>query len=1079
MVVVQTEGNQDSTLSDSQQSIALTQSEIEENGSNANLDINSIINEVLRKFIDASLGTTEISGGLLSDTINANDIIINELVFASDGQVIDISDIRLNIIKLEASANQFVNNLRDINDKLTINHDSLESSFNVLSSNHYSLESSFNVLSSNHNSLENTVNDLTNNHYSLESSFNELSSNHYSLESRVKINDISQTFYEIMTQQPNKFKKQANISRNTSTIILNWDYDHLIPYHDYDSIYKSQLAYLSASNIKLAQLPFIDKIQIDISGKFEDKTQSGWLDLSTINIPLDICYNTTIYKSLTITKLGNIINNVNDVNYLLNNNNYFDIRVYGINNAINYPSIEERALIYSDLSFEQANVPSKPSITSNNVLNKSEISISTIVNQTEKDISNSSAKIKTLDISYSLNESLRSSYLSFNSSDYYVKNEIKDFSNNLINQNVQFRGDIINLFPGSNYNYQARVKNNLNDLSYSEYSDISLSNYTLLPSSSVQNTKINFSVDNSINRYITNIDFDNTEVIYINLSDSNDKIDFQNTSSQIFEITNPDASVNGINKKGYGKFLDTMPSSNSDLVTINVYVDDASKQTIIYDNSFTRTNAINIYSHSYFVDNEFKIEDMYFNEPVNVNVNKGFRLKGRLRLNHITDSDSIKEKIGQPSSSPYKLTFEYLRHSDVNGVNSTIDHDIYIDDFSGIPVINTIDNSNVVTQLAYNMGIPSVQSFNLKFERNYNAINSQYKYFIKDKKISKINPINNTSAKEKTIILNNRADISSSGSYYYNYTEFDNATNDDYKNLNYTNSLLTNNYNLSWNEIVYNLYSTYKTDGNTFTISHVTNHFCDYNSFDLSNQKINNSKLNLSALHIYEINNISELSNNISNLTISRYTNHDISVKDSTLLYIDGSFQSNVGNIYPDLNSYNYNGINLNNIYSAGNISYDLNGISTGTNNNGYKFIVFQIKKSNPEDDSDYMFNDISYSRITYDSKSYISIKSMLNGLFDVNIIDKLFDLNDNDAIGFVRVTLKLNNITRIGNLKKEYNPYGGDWLNNGSSPVSYNESLNFGYGCKVENINQDKGIVINPSTVNDNLTLFIGLKNN
>ena len=1074
------EGIQKPTISNTQQLKNPTQTEIEENGISANLDITSIINRVLRDFVDASLGTTEISGGLMSDTINANDIIINELVFASDGQVIDISDIRRNIIKLEASANQFVNDLRDINDNLTINHDSLESSFNVLSSNHYSLEDTVNDLSINHYSLENTVNDLTNNHNSLENTVNELSSNHYSLESRVKINDISQTFYEIMTQQPNKFKKQANISRNTSTIILNWDYDHLIPYHDYDSIYKSQLAYLSASNIKLAQLPFIDKIQIDISGKFENETQSGWLDLSTINIPLDICYNTTIYKSLTITKSGNIIN---DVNNLLNTNNYFDIRVYGINNAINYPSIEERALIYSDLSFEQANVPSKPSIRSNNVLNKSEISISMFVDKTEKDISNSSAKIKTLDISYSLNESLRSSYLSFNSSDYNVKKEIKDFSNNLINQNVEFSGNIINLFPGSNYNYQARVKNNLtNDLSYSEYSDISLSNYTLLPSSSVQNTNINFSVDNSINRYITNIDFDNSQVIYINLSDSNNKIDFQNTSSQFFEITNPDASVNGINKKGYGKFLDTMPPSNSDLVTINVYVDDVSKQKIIYDNSFTRTNAINNYSHSYFVNTEFKIEDMYFNEPVN----KGFRLKGGLTLNHIADSIGIKEKIGQPSSSPYKLTFEYLRHSDVNGINSTTDHNIYIDDFSGIPVINTIDNSNVVTQLAYNMGIPSVQTFNLKFERNYNAINSQYKYFLSSKKISKINPINNTSASvEKTIILNKRADISSSGSYSYNYNEFDSATNNYYKNLNYTSRINIDNSNLSWNEIVYNLYSNYKdtipTGGNKFDISHVTNHYCDYDSFNKTNNKITNSKLNLSALHIYEINNISELSNNISNLTLTQYTNHNNLVKDSTLLYIDGSFQSNVGNIYPDVNTFNYNGINLNNIYSAGNISYDLNGISTGTNNNGYKFIVFQIKKSNPEDDSDYIFNDISYSRITYDSKSYISIKSMLNGLFDVNIIDKLFDLNDNDAIGFVRVTLKLklNNITRIGNLKKEYNPYGGDWLNNGSSPVSYNESLNFGYGCKVENINQDKGIVINPSTVNDNLTLFIGLKNN
>ena len=43
----------------------------------------------------------------------------------------------------------------------------------------------------------------------------------------------------------------------------------------------------------------------------------------------------------------------------------------------------------------------------------------------------------------------------------------------------------------------------------------------------------------------------------------------------------------------------------------------------------------------------------------------------------------------------------------------------------------------------------------------------------------------------------------------------------------------------------------------------------------------------------------------------------------------------------------------------------------------------------------------------------------MLNGLFDNNIINKIFDINDNDAIGFVKVTLDVTNATRVGNLKK------------------------------------------------------------
>ena len=60
--------------------------------------------------------------------------------------------------------------------------------------------------------------------------------------------------------------------------------------------------------------------------------------------------------------------------------------------------------------------------------------------------------------------------------------------------------------------------------------------------------------------------------------------------------------------------------------------------------------------------------------------------------------------------------------------------------------------------------------------------------------------------------------------------------------------------------------------------------------------------------------------------------------------------------------------MNINNIYSAGNISYDLSGISTGTNNNGYKFIVFKISK-NPNDNTShgsYIFNDTRYN-VEYD----------------------------------------------------------------------------------------------------------------
>ena len=140
------------------------------------------------------------------------------------------------------------------------------------------------------------------------------------------------------------------------------------------------------------------------------------------------------------------------------------------------------------------------------------------------------------------------------------------------------------------------------------------------------------------------------------MSDSNNSLVFANTNLQNFEVTNPNASTSGVNMKGYGKFLDAM-LPNTPLVTINVYVDDVSKQTIIYDNSFSRTNVINNYSHSYFVNTELSIGDAIQQLST---LRKGFRLTGSLRLNHISYS-SIIDKIGVPSVSPYKLTFEYFK----------------------------------------------------------------------------------------------------------------------------------------------------------------------------------------------------------------------------------------------------------------------------------------------------------------------------------------------------------------------------------------------------------------------------------
>ena len=83
----------------------LSQASLQElvNNSHTNLDISSIFLKLLNSFNNARLGTTEISGGLVVDNIE-----IEELLFSSDGHIIDISDIRRDISNLQTSVSNLM-----------------------------------------------------------------------------------------------------------------------------------------------------------------------------------------------------------------------------------------------------------------------------------------------------------------------------------------------------------------------------------------------------------------------------------------------------------------------------------------------------------------------------------------------------------------------------------------------------------------------------------------------------------------------------------------------------------------------------------------------------------------------------------------------------------------------------------------------------------------------------------------------------------------------------------------------------------------------------------------------------------
>ena len=142
--------------------------------------------------------------------------------------------------------------------------------------------------------------------------------------------------------------------------------------------------------------------------------------------------------------------------------------------------------------------------------------------------------------------------------------------------------------------------------------------------------------------------------------------------------------------------------------------------------------------------------------------------------------------------------------------------------------------------------------------------------------------------------------------------------------------------------------------------------------------------------------------------------------------------------------------------------------------------IIFKIDK-NPNDatsNGSYIFNNTIYNVIvSVDGNKYLNIKQLLSGLFDSTIINNIFDRANSDVIGFCRITLQNGNYSRIGNLKQSFNPIGGNWIENGGVYVGYNSSLSKPYGSKVENNNGDLGIYISYTLLNDDLTLFIGIK--
>ena len=932
-----------------------------------------------------------------------------------------------------------------------------------------------------YNDKGNTINDISDSHV--------IATQGYVRENAVKpVNNREQTFFGIMTEQPEKFT--FNGSSNSGNVTIKWHYDDIIPNSDFPC---NLLLAAKKSTFKDKQLPYIDKIYIDISGSVDNVPTSGqsgstssgdsnkWLRHNIMIIGDDgynqdanqdadktFTFNKTSLSSIYQTSILNIFGKDTSANS-------FDVRIYGENFAdkensnCSFPDASDnstfnneysRALIIPGLFFPGAKPPSKPQRDSELVTHNS-INLSFYVSKTEDGVSNSNASIVKSKAEYVGIETLSS-----------ILYPISDSSSSEVNQpgvgggiSSPFDVTLLDIKSGSKYRYKVAAMNDLIN-QYSEFSEDISSNFTKLPSSTAHSAALDFSYKKT--KSVTNKSFKNKNIIYINKADNQDIIP-NVTSNQNFEITKRNAPVDTL--EGFGKYID----GSKNLVTINMKIGGNPRNQILYHGFGSNATDISFNNSAIaglgILSNEAYMT--YSQNDIGTNDNtKGFRINGNIQLQTILNNN-VQNYIGDASKNAIILRYEYLRDSKVGGSDIVVNNEIYIDDLSKNP---TIENSTTiinVIDVVYLMGIPSVRTFSVTFNRNYININSVYEYIPGDRKIARIEQIQNTSFSQYDVKIE-QTDISANGLYTKNLV---------FNNKKYTLSTISSssliNQNCTIQEKIYSLKDTTSISNNISV-----NHYCDLNSFNVIalvfTPKFNADKTKL----IYEISDITRLLDIKSIILVSYTQQHNTIIKPHTLLYFDGAFRSNGNQTYPNVNDFSYSPKNITYKYNSGSYAYDLSGNQDVSG--GYKWIGFKAAGDSTFDKNNlYVKNYTKGTSVAYYFDIYQFLKVVY--AFSDKVLAKLFDTND-DVIGFVKQNYKTsagNNseITCIGNLSRNFNPQN-NWHKFDSNGISLNDVMNGSasikarQGCLSEPTTTEKGPELEMDLAVSNISIFIGFKN-
>jgi len=896
------------------------------------------------------------------------------------------------------------------------------------------------------------------------------------------INEVGQTFYEIITEQPRAFlpidKNGVSFENTTSTIDISWSFDDIIPFDDDDG---EQKILNINDNMITKVLPCITKIHFDISSTISDSgdvSEAFYIDVDT---------NDNYYvDNKTTPGTGTIVSG--RLTYVLNYNglriinsgldlNTYTINVWGENDSNDTDTFYK--LTYNNLEFKSSGIPDTPAITNvtistdttDNLINFTiDISISDL------DIANSGTRrdgsiyIEKVDLSYSLinasSELIRSSFYVDDGGVAGVE-VINDlfYNDEIIHTILDATGteDVVklevnyekNFYFGAKYELQVKVKNNLSEDDTS-YSSVSTTSHTDIPDSSGVSIDTfsgnTLTLKNKDNDNLGTTDIINMDDIYLyNLAqiastNTSARILPNNTSTRTIEISDPD-KTNTTDTTGFGKFID----NSTNLVTITCNLkrggvnseSDVLLQELNYDGWNSSSPYTNVTSIADYSDNNIEpfttisTSDIYGSED-----KKGFRIKGafltenrKLLIKDLANAQLI-EPFAASGNSGYIINYNYYRQ-DGNSVTTDVSSNpFFVDNFTNYadPSYNTESSSVTVTDISWVMGIPQVSTVDISFTRNHININSEHKYFQSGGLVAKIIDIK----------ANDSVNVYSSGTLSYLSLDFDDLNTDGSYNgsfdgsLNYSNITSSQSSNtvssLVVNTEVYNLYTTDNDYDETFSVAH----YRDVTSISNYSSVFTSSSTN----RIYELNPsyISNINSSFvdvhNNLVL--YSNHETEIQSYTLPFIYGKFTVNNSN-YPDIcNNFDWDETlpttYTNSLHINSNIGLGLDG--TNRSSEDFKWIVYEIDTTNSS----------LYHLNTSTSVEGINLTHVIELLFDSSINSHFSNsitangLSSSDMHIFLSIYNQDEERYHLGNLAIRFQTSANWWVH-GDSQMTY--SLN------------------------------------